>query len=101
MHALFRNGCAVLGLWCATTALADTKEVRLVKTPDGGIQPQAVVDSHGAVDLLYFKGNADSGDLFYVRLDSAPTSSAEPLRVNNPPGTGGALRTIARRQLAL
>src|SRR5438132_8423432 len=101
MHALFRNGCAVLGLWCATTALADTKEVRLVKTPDGGIQPQAVVDSHGAVHLLYFKGNPDSGDLFYVRLDSALNSSAEPLRVNNQPGSVLATGTIRGGQIAL
>ncbi len=50
----------------ATSVSADTK-VTLVRTPDHGIQPQAVVDETGTLHLVYFKGDALGGDLFYVR----------------------------------
>src|SRR5262249_43885903 len=45
-----------------------SRGVELLRTPDGGIQPQAVVDAKGTLHLIYFKGDkAEAGDLFYVR----------------------------------
>lgn len=52
------------------TAVAETpSRVSLVRVPDGGIQPQLVVDAKGQTHALYFKGDAAHGDLFYARLD--------------------------------
>src|SRR5437867_12830795 len=49
------------------------KRVSVVKTPGGGIQPQAVVDAKGAPHLIYFKGEPGAGDLFYVRREAGKT----------------------------
>src|SRR5687768_3258826 len=50
----------------ATTAGA---EVTVIRTPNGGIQPQAAADQAGRIHLVYFKGPARAGDLFYVHKD--------------------------------
>ena len=36
----------------------------MIRTPDGGIQPQAVMDEQGVIHLVYFKGDPARGDLF-------------------------------------
>jgi hypothetical protein len=42
-----------------------TSRVALLRVPNGGIQPQAVVDAKGTLHLIYFKGDdASAGDLF-------------------------------------
>jgi hypothetical protein len=46
------------------------RKVSLQRTPDNGIQPQAVVDSKGIVHLLYYKGDPMAGDIYYVRQNS-------------------------------
>jgi hypothetical protein len=33
--------------------VAESKRVALVRTPNGGIQPQAAVDNQGVVHLIY------------------------------------------------
>ena len=63
-----RRAVAFLGLlavwaWPAAVVGAEAK-VTLLRTPNGGIQPQAVVDAKGALHLIYFKGEAGGGDLF-------------------------------------
>src|SRR5947209_2377747 len=42
------------------------KQVLLVRTPDGGIQPQAL-EHKGQIHLVYFKGDPAGGDVFYVK----------------------------------
>ena len=75
--------------------------VRLIRTPDGGIQPQAVMDSHGTLHLIYFTGNANAGDVYYVRRESGKESFSNPLRVNSQPGSVIATGTIRGAHLAI
>jgi hypothetical protein len=46
---------------------AESERIRLVRTPEGGIQPQSAVDSKGVVHLIYYRGEGRGGDIFYVR----------------------------------
>src|SRR5690349_6338225 len=39
--------------------------VTVGRVPDGGREPQMLVDSHGLLHLLYFKGTDKAGDLFH------------------------------------
>lgn len=67
--------------------------VAVLRTPDGGSAPQVAVDADGAVHLVYFKPTrGDRGDLFYVRSADGGATFAEPLRVNNQPGSAMAVR---------
>src|SRR5437016_3895071 len=82
-------------------AHAAPARVEVVATPDGGIQPQAVVGAKGALHLIYFKGDPAAGDLFYVRRDPGSSGFSAPVRVNSQPGSAIAIGTIRGGQLAL
>jgi hypothetical protein len=75
--------------------------VRLLKTPDGGIQPQAVLDARGVLHLLYYKGDPAAGDLYYVRRGPGQERFSAPLRVNSQPGSAIAVGSIRGGQLAV
>lgn len=64
MRLMLSTALCVLGLSFA--ALGDTR-VKLLRTPEGGIQPQVIRDSRGVVHLIYYRGEAAQGDIFYVR----------------------------------
>src|SRR5579863_5413898 len=49
--------------------------VTVIRTPNGGIQPQLAVDRRGVVHLLYFTGDPAAGDLDYVQWDAARSPS--------------------------
>jgi hypothetical protein len=76
-------------------------EVRVLRTPDQGIQPQAVVDGKGVLHLIYFKGDAAKGDLFYVRREPGKDRFSAPVHVNSERGSAIATGTIRGGQLAL
>lgn len=82
-------------------ATPNVPTVRLVRTPHGGLQPQAIVDGNGTTHLIYFGGEPKAGDLFYVRQERGTTNWAEPLRINSVPGSAIAVGTIRGAQLAL
>ncbi len=83
--------------WLSLLALpAFCVEIRDV--PNQGLQPQAAVHN-GVVHLLYFKGEAKAGDLFYVR--STAQGFSQPLRVNSEPATAIATGTIRGGQIAV
>jgi len=82
-------------------ALARGSKVRLVRTPNGGIQPQAVVDDKGTLHLIYFAGDPSAGDVFYVRKRPGEAGFSAPIRVNSQPGSVIALGTIRGAQLAV
>ncbi len=90
----------LLLLSTASTAAADTKPT-ILRAPDRGLQPQAVMDGKGVLHLLYFKGEAGAGDLFYVRREPGKDAFSEPVRVNTQAGTAVATGTIRGGQLAL
>jgi hypothetical protein len=75
--------------------------VDLLKTPDGGIQPQAAVDVDGTIHLVYFKGDPSGGDLFYTRLEPGRQAFGPPIRINSQPRSAIAVGTIRGGQLAL
>jgi hypothetical protein len=75
--------------------------VHVVRTPDGGIQPQAAVDSKGTVHLIYYKGDPKGGDIFYVRRGSGATDFSKAIRVNFRPSTAMAIGTIRGAQVAV
>src|SRR5262249_28115085 len=76
--------------------------VELLRTPDGGIQPQAVVDARGTVHLIYYKGDkAEAGDLFYVRRDAGKARFSDPIRVNSQPASAIAFGSMRGGQITL
>ena len=60
-----------------------------------------MVDAKGVVHLIYFKGDAKAGDIFYVRQEPASDTFSPPLRVNSEPASAIAVGTIRGAQLAL
>jgi len=91
---------ALVSLTTASPAWAGTSGA-LVKTPNDGTQPQALVDTAGTIHLLYFKGDAKAGDLYYVTRGPGKNAFSKPLRVNSAPGTAIAVGTIRGGQIAL
>jgi hypothetical protein len=86
----------------ATPALAaDGPSVSLLKTPDSGTQPQAVTDDKGTIHLIYFRGEAGAGDLFYVNKPANADGFSKPIRINTVPGSAIAMGTIRGGQIAL
>lgn len=76
-------------------------EVVLRRVPDGGIQPQAVADDQGDLHLIYFKGEAANGDVFYVRSGDGGATFSKALRVNSQAGSVMAIGNIRGAHLAL
>jgi hypothetical protein len=75
--------------------------VEVVRTPDGGLQPQAVVDPGGTVHLVYYRGDPAAGDLYYVRRDPGASAFSAPLRVNSGAASAIAVGSIRGAQLAV
>jgi hypothetical protein len=82
-------------------AFGSQPQVALIRTPDGGIQPQAALDDRGGVHLIYFKGDPAGGDVFYVNKAPGEGNFSQALLVNTQPGSVIALGTIRGAQLAL
>ena len=86
---------------CAQSARNGNNQVTLVRSPNGGIQPQAMTDERGALHLIYFIGEPGGGDVYYVRRDSGKTEFSPPLRVNSEPGSAIAAGTIRGAHIAI
>jgi hypothetical protein len=80
---------------------APATNVMIIRVPDGGIQPQVVTGNDGVLHLLYFKGEATHGDLFYVRSGDEGVTFSAPIRVNSQEGSAVAAGTIRGGQIAL
>lgn len=75
--------------------------VVLLRVPNGGIQPQAVVDAQGTLHLIYYKGDPKAGDIFYMRSTDDGATFSAPLRVNSQAGSAIAIGNIRGAQLAI
>lgn len=79
--------------------------VTVMRTPNGGIQPQVAVDRRGVVHLVYFTGDPAAGDLDDVEWDAARSPSravwSRPLRVNSVHGSAMAIGSVRGGQIAL
>src|SRR5215218_4810636 len=99
---LFYTAALIMLGWTLGSVHADSMQrVRLLRTPDAGLQPQATVDGAGTTHLIYFKGEPAAGDLFYARRASGTKEFSSPLRLNTGPGSAMAIGTIRGGQLAV
>lgn len=90
----------LLPLLVASSALAQPP-VRLLRTPDSGLQPQLAIGPHGTRHLLYYKGDPRSGDLFYSSCSEDKTDFAPGIRVNTIDGAACAFGNMRGGQIAL
>lgn len=96
--------CGLLAVLIGTaqTSAADrVTQVELMRTPNAGIQPQAVVEADGRVHLIYFQGKPAAGNVFYVRQEPNQKNFSTPIPVNSEPDSAIARGTIRGAQLAL
>jgi hypothetical protein len=91
---------AFLALASGSTVVAQG-QVRLLRTPGGGIQPQATMDAKGVVHLIYYQGDPAGGDIFYVRRIPGQEDFSKPIWVNSQKGSAIAMGTIRGAQLAV
>ena len=86
-------------------AYADDAEnpvkVSTMRVPDGGIQPQVVVDPEGTVHMVFSKGDPRATDIFYVKSTDGGDAFGSPRRVNSEPGSGVAMGTVRGPHLAV
>ena len=75
--------------------------INLVRTPNGGIQPQTALEADGVLHMIYFVGSASGGDIEYVRRESEHAAFSRPIRVNSRPNTAIAIGTVRGPQLAV
>jgi hypothetical protein len=94
---------AVALSWLTSTSVgtADIGSVALVRVPGNGIQPEAVIDNRGIMHLLYFAGEPQAGDLFYVRSKDFGQTFSAPVRVNSQRRSAIAIGTIRGGQIAI
>lgn len=97
----FSLSIGVTTLLATSLALARSADISVVRVPNGGIQPQAVVDDTGILHLLYYLGDPMHGDLFHVTSSDLGASWSSPLRVNSEAGTAIAAGTIRGGQMTL
>jgi hypothetical protein len=92
----------ICGAICArdNNVVPASPTVSVVRVPNSGIQPQAI-ERDGVLHLIYFSGDAQHGDLFYVRSKDLGKTFSVPIRVNSQPGSAIAVGNIRGAHLAL
>ena len=90
-------------LWCSAYCAnaGSPPTVRLERVPEGGVQPQVLVDSSGTLHLVYLKGDPKACDVMYTLRRAGQTDFSKPLRVNSKPGSAIAIGTVRGAQMAL
>ncbi len=91
----------VLLCFLSTVTAAEKTRVTLIRTPDDGIQPQAVIDRQDDIHLIYYKGEVRNGDIFYISRKPGQDDFSKPIKVNARPGSAIAAGTIRGAQMAL
>lgn len=76
-------------------------DVHTIKTPNGGLQPQAAVDSRGVLHVVYLYGDPGAADIGYVRKGPGQNAFTAPIRVNDRPGSAIALGTVRGIHLSI
>jgi hypothetical protein len=85
----------------AESTVVSSDRVRLMRTPEAGLQPQVAVDDRGISHLVYYTGDARQGNLFYARSRDGGAAFSPAIRVNSQPGSAIAAGTIRGAQLAI
>mgnify|MGYP003575000084 CR=1 FL=1 len=76
-------------------------EIRFERVPDGGIQPQLILDENGRQHLLYFKGDAMGGDVFYATRGRDEKEFSPPIKINEQANSVIVAGTMRGPQMAL
>jgi hypothetical protein len=97
-----RRSFLISSLGSALLVRADQESsIHSIKTPQGGLQPQAVLDSRGVIHLIYLYGDPAAADIGYVRKLPGDHDFSAPIRVNSQAGSAIALGTVRGAHLAL
>jgi hypothetical protein len=99
--ALLAALVAALSGSISTATDATVRPVTFHRVPNGGLQPEAVVDKRGVLHLIYFAGEPSSGNLYYVRSTNDGATFTTPIRVNSLEASAMATGTIRGGQLAI
>lgn len=89
---MIRIALAALGLAAASHA-----GVQTLRLPEGAIQPQIATATDGTAHIVFYKGEAGAGNLFYAR----GTNFTKAIQVNSQNGSAIAAGTIRGAQIAL
>src|SRR5438045_2687504 len=89
-----RSFLACCGGAALTAQASETRGVVVLKVPDGGLQPQAIVDAKRVIHLIYLYGDPAAADIGYVRKAPGDRQFSEPIRVNDQPGSAIAVGTV-------
>jgi hypothetical protein len=82
-------------------APAAPSRVAVVRVPEAGLQPRAVVDEGGVLHLVYFTGDPEAGDLRYVTSKDGGKSFSTAHEVNPGGAKAVASGTVRGAQIAL
>jgi hypothetical protein len=85
----------------AMTLSAAEEIVGTSRVPNNGIQPQIFVASSKVVHLIYYKGNANNGNLFYSTRDKKEGAFSKGIQVNSQGGSAIAIGTIRGTNMAV
>lgn len=76
-------------------------EIKIQRVPEGGIQPKIRKDPKGTIHLVFFKGKADSGDLYYCVKKSSSKTFSNAIKINSQAGSAIATGTIRGAQVVI
>jgi hypothetical protein len=88
---------------CLLAMLAATLRAATVQesaTPERGIQPRAIVEADGTLHLVWYRGDAGGGDLFYARQPKG-ASLGKAQQINSEPKSAVSTGTIRGAQVVL
>lgn len=75
--------------------------VRMLRVPEGGLQPQALVDGRGVLHLVYLNGSPDGCDVCYTTREPGATGFSKPIRINKNARSAIAIGTVRGAQFAI
>jgi hypothetical protein len=96
----FWKGFLLLWLFVCSASGDPAPTVRLERVPEGGLQPQVLVDANGTMHLIYLKGDPKACDVMYTRRPAGQKEFLSPLRVNSKAGSAIAIGTVRGAQMA-
>jgi hypothetical protein len=76
-------------------------KVEILRAPNGGVQPRAVVDGDGTIHLVYFKAKGAKGDLFYTTRALNAEEWSDSIRVNTEAGSAVRNGSLSLAQISL
>ena len=91
----------LFSLLISAFTLVSAAEPRFERVPNGGVQPQVLVDPENRQHLLYFKGDPMGGDIFYATRSADATEFSGPIRVNSRDGSVIVAGTMRGPQMTL